>query len=65
MAPYFVWQAQRPEPKYRHAVIRDYYSETEARVSSKAKPFSSYLGQKLIPGEESMQFFAGIALLPP
>jgi hypothetical protein len=24
-APYFIWQTPRPEPFYRHAVIRDYY----------------------------------------
>ena len=25
MAPYFVWQSPRPEPVYRHAVMRDFY----------------------------------------
>ena len=24
-APYFIWQAPRPEPAYHHAVMRDYY----------------------------------------
>ncbi|GAC1433729.1 MAG: hypothetical protein NVS1B11_15300 [Terriglobales bacterium] len=27
MAPYFVWQKPRPEPLYRHAVMRDFYRE--------------------------------------
>jgi hypothetical protein len=26
MAPYFLWQSPRPEPIYRHAVMRDFYS---------------------------------------
>jgi hypothetical protein len=25
MAPYFLWQSPRPEPVYRHAVMRDFY----------------------------------------
>jgi hypothetical protein len=24
-APYFIWQTPRPEPEYRHAVMRDFY----------------------------------------
>jgi hypothetical protein len=65
MAPYFVWQKQRPEPYYRHAVMRDYYSETEVKISSKVSTVPSYLLQKSFMVAMSIQFFAGIALLPP
>ena len=50
MAPYFVWQAQRPEPKYRHAVMRNYYYETEVKIYSNARSVPKYLAQKLILG---------------
>lgn len=65
MAPYFVWQAQRPEPNYRHAVMRNYYYETEVKISSKARSFPIYLAQKAITVVIAIQFFAGIALLLP
>ncbi len=65
MAPYFIWQSPRPEPNYRHAVMRTYYYETELKFSQKENSFTHYLGQKLAMGMVSIQFFAGIALLPP
>ena len=65
MAPYFVWQKQRPEPKYRHAVMREYYYETEVAISSKVNTSPSYLVQKSIMVAISIQFFSGIALLSP
>ena len=65
MAPYFVWQAPRPEPAYRHAVMRYYYDETELKIFKNASPLSGYLSRKLITLIFSIQFFAGVALLPP
>ena len=64
-APYFVWQKPRPEPQYRHPVMREYYYQTEVKVSSRVLSFSHYLSQKLLMGAGAIQFFAGIALLPP
>ena len=65
MAPYFVWQKPRPEPQYRHAVMRNYYYETELKFAGKSTSFTHYLVQKLAMALVSIQFFAGIALLPP
>jgi hypothetical protein len=65
MAPYFVWQAPRPEPAYRHSVMRSYYYETEIKESSKNHSLSSYLFQKLLLTAVAVQFFAGFALIPP
>ncbi len=65
MAPYFVWQKPRPEPNYRHAVMRDYYYETELKFSQKENSFTHYLVQKIAMALVSIQFFAGIALFPP
>jgi hypothetical protein len=65
MAPYFVWQKPRPEPKYRHAVMRNYYYETELKFAGKSTSLSHYFLQKLAMAAVSIQFFAGIALLPP
>ncbi len=64
MAPYFVWQKERPEPKYRHAVMRDYY-EGEVKISSKVDTVPTYLLQKSFMVAMSIEFFAGFALLPP
>lgn len=65
IAPYFVWQAQKPEPNYRHAVMRDYYYETEVKIFTKSSSFPGYLAQKAITAAISVQFFAGVALLIP
>ncbi len=31
VAPYFIWQKPRPEPVYRHAVMRNFYTDWEMR----------------------------------
>jgi hypothetical protein len=38
-APYFVWQKLRPEPEYRHGVMRDYYRmETAQFLTNQTLP---------------------------
>ena len=39
MAPYFIWQSQRPEPAYRHEVIRHFYQDRRAFMRVYAAPF--------------------------
>ena len=63
-APYFVWQTPKPEPKYRHVVMREYYDETELESSNRTRHFPGYLEVKLFFAAVLVQFFAGIALLP-
>ncbi|MGI8770546.1 MAG: hypothetical protein ACR2JE_03845 [Acidobacteriaceae bacterium] len=65
MAPYFVWQSPRPEPVYRHKVMRDFYCRTELNTSEKIHGLSGFVPQTLLKASRGVLFFAGIALLPP
>jgi hypothetical protein len=65
MAPYFVWQSQRPEPVYRHAEMRRFYYEKELTDFRKIHTPSEFLPQTLYKAMSGVVFFAGIALLPP
>ena len=65
MAPYFIWQSARPEPEYRHALMRDFYYHNELVDFNKDHTLSAFLSQSLIKGVRGLAFFAGIALLPP
>jgi len=56
MSPYFVWQAPRPEPAYRHSVMRYYYEENELKVSSGSRSISGYLLAKLVMAGATIQF---------
>ena len=64
-APYFIWQPRRPEPIYNHPVMRAYYYETEQRPAENGKGPLGYLLVKVLTALATIQFFAGIALLPP
>ena len=65
MAPYFIWQSARPEPAYRHALMRNFYYDIELVDFNKNHTLSAFLSQSLIKGVRGLAFFAGIALLPP
>jgi hypothetical protein len=65
MAPYFVWQSQRLEPVYRHAVMRRFYYEKELSDFKKIHTSHGFLPQTLYKAMTGVVFFAGIALLPP
>jgi hypothetical protein len=65
LAPYFIWQSPRPEPAYRHPAMRYYYEETELKFSSTSRTLPGFLLTKLLMASVAVQFFAGIALLPP
>jgi hypothetical protein len=64
-APYFIWQSRRPEPHYNHPVMRAYHNETEQNVANRGKGPVDYLLVKVLNALVSIQFFAGVALLPP
>jgi hypothetical protein len=64
-APYFVWQSQRPEPTYRHRVIRDFYNRNELDVFKKIHSLSGFVPQTLLKASRAMLFYAGISLLLP
>lgn len=65
MAPYFVWQSQRPEPVYRHGAMRTFYYEGELRGVEKFHTLSGFVSESLIKAVRAGLFFSGIALLTP
>lgn len=65
MAPYYVWQSARPEPHYRHAVLRNFYYENELVSFDQIHSRTGFLPQTIIKGARAILFFAGFALIPP
>ena len=65
VAPYYIWQSQRPAPAYRHSVMRDFYYENELAAAQKMNSFTGFISQTIIKFFRSILFFSGIALLPP
>ncbi len=65
VVPYFVWQPQRPEPRYRHKEMRDFYLGVELHTFEKIHSLSGFLPQNLLKALRGILFFSGIALLPP
>jgi hypothetical protein len=65
VAPYFVWQSKRPEPVYRHQVLRDFYTNFEVNQYTRIHSLSGFFKQTSFKIVETLSFFAGIALLPP
>jgi hypothetical protein len=65
MAPYYVWQSARPEPAYRHAVLRNFYHYNELRAFTAIHSWRGFVPQTLIKAISGVFFFTGIALLPP
>jgi hypothetical protein len=65
VAPYFVWQSQRPEPLYRHEVMRKFYEQQEFDGFQKIHSISGFVPQTLLKAAEGIRFFAGIVLLVP
>jgi hypothetical protein len=65
VAPYFVWQSQRPKPLYRHEVMRRFYEQQEFDGFQKIHNVSGFVPQTLLKAAEGILFFAGIVLLVP
>jgi hypothetical protein len=65
MAPYYVWQAPRPEPAYHHDVMRRFYSFNELHDFNKIHSLTGFLPMTLAKLVRTFEFFAGIALLVP
>ncbi len=65
MAPYFIWQSPRPEPVYRHEVMRRFYYDNElAALDEMHKPWG-FAQQTLLKMARGVLFFSGVALLLP
>jgi hypothetical protein len=65
MAPYFVWQSRRPEPAYRHAVIREFYYQDELNNFNKIHTLSGFVPETLLKAARGILFYSGIVLLIP
>jgi len=65
VAPYWIWQPPRPEPPYRHAVLRDFYVKQELTVVTKFHTPIGFVVQNLMKPINTIRFFAGFALLVP
>lgn len=65
MAPYFVWQSARPQPAYRHAVMKKFYYQDEMRDFKKIHNPIGFIPQNILKAARGMLFYAGILLLLP
>ncbi len=65
IAPYFVWQSARPEPAYRHAMMREFYHQDELDTFVKIHSIRGFVPQTLLKAARGILFFSGILLLPP
>jgi len=64
MAPYFVWQHARPEPAYRHPVMREFYYKGELAELRNYRTVPHALFESFLKLVRAILFFSGIALLP-
>jgi len=64
-APVYIWQQPRPEPVYRHMVMREFYTNWELRDFLRARTPAGFLEGTARKLGIVAFFFFGIALLPP
>jgi hypothetical protein len=65
VAPYFVWQSERAEPTYHHAVMREFYSREELKSFEEIHRPYGFVTQTFLKAAMGILFYAGIALLVP
>ena len=65
VVPYYVWQHRSPEPEYRHAVMREFYTQAEAKSTQGIRSVSGYLRNAGAKLHAAVLFFAGFALAAP
>jgi len=58
MAPYFLWQSPRPEPVYRHAVMREFY-EWELKRFEENRTLKGALSRSWEKTSSSWRFYFG------
>jgi hypothetical protein len=64
VAPYWIWQKARPEPHYRHQALHDFYVNGEYKLVQWYHTPVGFVLETLYKPYMTLQFFAGIALLP-
>jgi hypothetical protein len=65
VASVFVWQPPKPEPLYRHKVMRDFYISRELPVVEKARTFRGFLEGAATKAGIILAFYFGAALMIP
>ena len=65
MAPMFLWQFPRPEPHYRHQVMREFYSGWELAHYQQGRSFSGIVDRALEKIRTFRAFFLGPVLTLP
>jgi len=65
VAPYWVWQSARPEPVYRHKVMRDFYIGFELPYLKIMHRLPFLLAPLVFKPVVAIWFYAGIALAAP
>lgn len=65
IAPYFVWQQERPEPAFHHEVFRDFYGHVELRSYVAIHNLPGFISETLMKLVKGVMFYAGVALIPP
>jgi hypothetical protein len=64
-APHFLWQSPRPEPVYRHKVMRDFYSGEELKWFQESRTPIGLLTQGAMKLAWGGLFYLGFALAAP
>ena len=65
MAPIFVWQSPKPEPKYRHVALRDYYRSWKGERYLPTRSLTGFLSSSLQKIGAQQRFFLGPVLTLP
>ena len=65
VAPHFLWQSPRPEPLYRHEVIRQFYVDAELRWFQDEQTPLGLLQKSVTKIGVAALFYFGIVLLAP
>jgi len=65
VAPYWIWQSPRPEPVYRHAMMRDFYVGIELTYANHLHTAAGFLEETfLLKPLRALLFFSGVLFLP-
>jgi hypothetical protein len=65
IAPYFIWQQRRPEPSYRHAVMRKFYKDFELTDYESGKSVWGFVRRYFLRMLALWLFYAGPILSVP
>ena len=65
VAPYYIWQSQRPEPVFRHEAMRRFYTVTEMDFFYQIHTLKGFVPYTLAKVQLALLFYSSFALLVP